>query len=39
MQVIIHSNSNGGVSVTIPTGEISIQEVLQLFHNGREVEN
>ena len=27
-QVIIHANSNGGVSVTVPTGEISIQEVL-----------
>ena len=27
-QVIIHTNSNGGVSVTVPTGEISIQEVL-----------
>ena len=27
-QVIIHSNSNGGVSVTVPTGELSIQEVL-----------
>ena len=26
--VIIHTNSNGGVSVTVPTGEISIQEVL-----------
>ena len=26
-QVIIHSNGNGGVSVTIPTGEISINEV------------
>lgn len=28
IQVIIHANSNGGVSVTVPTGEISIQEVL-----------
>jgi len=27
-QVIIFKNSNGGVSVTVPTGEISIQEVL-----------
>jgi len=27
-QVIIHSNANGGVSVTVPTGEISVQEVL-----------
>ena len=27
-QVIIHTNSNSGVSVTVPTGEISIQEVL-----------
>ena len=27
-QIIIHTNSNGGVSVTVPTGEISIQEVL-----------
>ena len=26
-QVIIHANSNGGVSVTVPTGELSIQEV------------
>ena len=26
-QVIIHSNSNGGVSVTVPTGEISVQAV------------
>ena len=26
-QVIIHANSNGGVSVTVPTGEISIQAV------------
>ena len=28
-QVIIHANSNGGVSVTIPTGEISVQAVLE----------
>jgi hypothetical protein len=28
MQVIIHSNSNGGVSVTIPTGELPIEAVL-----------
>ena len=28
-QVIIHSNSNGGVSVTVPTGEISVQAVLE----------
>ena len=27
-QVIIHSNDNGGVSVTVPTGEISIEAVL-----------
>ena len=27
-QVIIHSNDNGGVSVTVPTGELSINEVL-----------
>ena len=27
-QVIIYANSNGGVSVTYPTGEISIEEVL-----------
>jgi len=27
-QVIIHANSNGGVSVTIPTGELPINEVL-----------
>lgn len=27
-QAIIHANSNGGVSVTVPTGEISIEEVL-----------
>jgi hypothetical protein len=27
-QVIIHSNSNGGVSVTVPTGELPINEVL-----------
>ena len=26
-QVIIHTNENGGVSVTVPTGEISIEEV------------
>ena len=26
-QVIIHTNENGGVSVTVPTGEISIQAV------------
>ncbi len=26
MQVIIHANTNGGVSVTVPTGEISIEE-------------
>ena len=28
-QVIIHTNSNGGVSVTVPTGEISVQAVLE----------
>ena len=28
-QVIIHTNSNGGVSVCIPTGEISVQAVLE----------
>jgi hypothetical protein len=28
MQVIIHANENGGVSTTIPTGEISIDAVL-----------
>jgi hypothetical protein len=28
MQVIIHANENGGVSTTIPTGEISIEAVL-----------
>ena len=28
MQVIIFQNSNGGVSVTVPTGEISIEAVL-----------
>jgi hypothetical protein len=28
MQVIIYTNENGGVSVTVPTGEISINEVL-----------
>ena len=27
MQVIIHTNDNGGVSVCIPTGELSIEEV------------
>ena len=27
MQVIIHTNENGGVSVTVPTGELSIQAV------------
>ena len=27
-QVIIHANDNGGVSVTIPTGELPIEEVL-----------
>jgi len=27
-QVIIYTNSNGGVSVTIPTGELPINEVL-----------
>jgi hypothetical protein len=27
-QVIIHENDNGGVSVTVPTGEISIEAVL-----------
>jgi hypothetical protein len=27
-QVIIHTNSNGGVSVTVPTNELPIQEVL-----------
>lgn len=26
-QVIIHTNENGGVSVTVPTGEISIEAV------------
>ena len=26
-QVIIHTNENGGVSVTVPTGELSIQAV------------
>ena len=25
MQVIIHSNDNGGISVTVPTGELDIQ--------------
>ena len=28
-QVIIHANDNGGVSVCIPTGEISIEAVLE----------
>ena len=28
-QLIIFTNSNGGVSVTVPTGEISIQAVLE----------
>ena len=28
-QIIIHTNSNGGVSVTVPTGEISVQAVLE----------
>ena len=27
MQVIIHENENGGVSVTVPTGELSIEAV------------
>lgn len=27
-QVIVFTNENGGVSVTIPTGELTIQEVL-----------
>ena len=27
-QVIIHTNENGNVSVTMPTGEISVEEVL-----------
>jgi GTP-binding protein EngB required for normal cell division len=27
-QVIIHANSNGGVSVTVPTNELPINEVL-----------
>ena len=27
MQVLIHENSNGGVSVTVPTGELSIEAV------------
>jgi hypothetical protein len=27
-QVIIHANENGGVSVTVPTGELPINEVL-----------
>ena len=29
MQVIIYTNSNGGVSITVPTGEISVQAVLE----------
>ena len=28
MQVIIYTNEDGGISITIPTGEISIDEVL-----------
>ena len=28
-QVIIHTNDNGGVSVTVPTGEISIEAVME----------
>ena len=28
MNIIIHTNKIGNVSVTIPTGEISIEEVL-----------
>lgn len=28
MQVIIHTNENGNVSVTVPTGEISVEAVL-----------
>lgn len=28
MQVIIYTNDNGGVSTCVPTGEISIEEVL-----------
>ena len=28
-QIIIFSNTNGGVSVTVPTGEISVQAVLE----------
>ena len=28
MQAIIHINEDGGISITIPTGEISIDEVL-----------
>ena len=28
MQVIIYQNSNGGICLTIPTGELSIAEVL-----------
>jgi hypothetical protein len=27
MQVIIHENENGGVSVTVPTGELSVEAV------------
>jgi len=27
-QLIIHTNTNGGVSVTVPTGELPINEVL-----------
>jgi hypothetical protein len=27
MQVIIHTNANGGVSVTVPTGELHITQV------------
>jgi hypothetical protein len=28
MKVIVYKNENGGVSITVPTGEISIEEVL-----------
>ena len=28
MQVILHTNTNGNVSVTVPTGELPINEVL-----------
>jgi len=28
-QIIIHSNSNGEISITVPTGEISVQAVLE----------